>query len=118
MTNDNENKIDDTKPKIGKFNVGDVVRLKSAHNLIELKSIKEDKPSVYNPVNFINPYMVVSEIFEDEKIGKTLFSTEKGTTKPKQIKDVGEHPIRVKCIWFYEGKSHEKVFWQDVLEKV
>jgi len=110
MSKESENKIEDAQ-----FKVGDVVRLKSAKHLITLKS---SSGVVYNASTFATPYMVVSEIFVDEKVGKTLFSTKENTTKPKQIKDVGEHPIRVKCTWFYEGKSYEKVFWQDVLEKV
>lgn len=109
MSKENENKIEDAK-----FKVGDVVRLKSAKHLVTLKS---SKGASYNPSAFTSPYMVVSEIFIDEKL--KLHRTNSITGESEKIKSIGDGPpIKVKCIWFYEGKSDEKVFWQDVLEEV
>jgi len=109
MSKESENKIPNAE-----FSVGDAVRLKSASKQF-IKIDKDNKPIDRTPSDFIIPYMVVSEIFMDEKI--RLHSTNSKTGKCEKIKDVGQ-PIRVKCIWFYEGKSYEKVFWQDVLEGV
>ena len=109
MSKESENKIEDAQ-----FKVGDVVRLKSAKHLVSLKS---NRGNSYNPSVFANPYMVVSEIFIDEKL--KLHRTNSRTGESEKIKSIGDGPpIRVKCIWFYEGKPYDKVFWQDVLEKI
>ncbi len=114
--NDKKNKINCTN-----LNVGDVVCLKSAAYNVSckkttVKSIREPvrTEEVYSPVAFVTPYMVVSEIFVDDKVKKELYSAKNNIPESKQVKSVGT-TIRVKCVWFYEGKLLEKVFWHDTL---
>lgn len=91
MSSEVSNKLENSK-----FTVGDTVQLKSSKV----------------------PSMVVSEVFVDEKITKTLTKVKDSSTKEVlRIRDIGTVPIRVKCIWFYDGKPQEKVFWHDVLKK-
>lgn len=94
-----------------KFSVGDVVKIKSDSKRVSYKG-RDDKR--YEMTQFIVPNMVVTEVFYDEKVH--LFKIDKQNGDKQKIKDVGDYPIKVKCIWFCKGQYQEKIFWQDVLE--